>query len=116
MTESQVADQPPPQPSQGDMWRTVINDMEKRRLTGIDRYGTPLQAHNGRDALVDAYQEGLDFVVYLRQAIEEVRELRTAARRAIDRLDTPHKHNWRPDLIRCENELDAISILRNAIR
>jgi hypothetical protein len=31
----------------------------------------PLQAHNGRNALIDAYQEALDLVVYLRQAIEE---------------------------------------------
>ena len=38
---------------------------------GIVRYGTPLQAHNGRDALVDAYQEALDLAVYLRQAIYE---------------------------------------------
>lgn len=38
---------------------------------GRARYGTPLQAGNGRDALVDAYQEALDLCVYLRQAIEE---------------------------------------------
>lgn len=32
----------------------------------------PLEpAHNGRDALVDAYQEALDLTMYLRQAIEE---------------------------------------------
>ena len=36
-------------------------------------HGTPLQAHNGRDPLVDAYQEALDLAVYLRQAIEERR-------------------------------------------
>ena len=38
---------------------------------GIKRYGTPLQPHNGRDALIDTYQEILDSAVYLRQAIEE---------------------------------------------
>jgi hypothetical protein len=31
----------------------------------------PLRAHNGRDALVDAYQEALDLCVYLRQVIQE---------------------------------------------
>jgi hypothetical protein len=49
----------------------VIADMHERDQVGRERYGTPLQAHNGRDALVDAYQEALDLVVYLRQAIEE---------------------------------------------
>lgn len=67
----EVTDQPPPQPGQGDMWLLVMDDMAARRETGIGRYGTPLQAHNGRDALVDAYQEALDLAVYLRQAIYE---------------------------------------------
>lgn len=65
------ADQPPHRPSSGDIWRLVIADMEARRLVGIERYGTPLQPFNGRDALIDAYQEALDLVAYLRQAIEE---------------------------------------------
>lgn len=52
-------------------WRLVDADMKERDRVGRERYGTPLQAGNGRDALVDAYQEALDLVVYLRQAIEE---------------------------------------------
>ena len=66
-----IKDQPPPVQSSGDIWRLVIDDMEQRRAVGIERYGVPLQAHNGRDALVDAYQEALDLCCYLRQAIEE---------------------------------------------
>lgn len=66
-----VVEQPPPRPASGDMWKSVIEDMETRRQFGIEQYGTPLQAHNGRDALVDSYQEALDLCVYLRQAIEE---------------------------------------------
>ena len=46
-------------------------DMLDRDTVGRKRYGTRLQPHNGRDALVDAYQEALDLVVYLRQAIYE---------------------------------------------
>lgn len=65
---AKIADQPP---SSGDIWRLVIADMEARRLVGIERYGTPLQARNGRDALMDGYQEALDLCAYLRQAIEE---------------------------------------------
>jgi hypothetical protein len=49
----------------------VIADIEARKQVGLERYGTLLQAHNGRDALMDAYQEALDLAVYLRQALEE---------------------------------------------
>lgn len=67
-----VADQPPPVPSDGAaVWPLVIGDMRERDRVGRARYGTPLRAFNGRDALVDAYQEALDLAVYLRQAIAE---------------------------------------------
>ena len=51
--------------------RHLLEDMAERDRFGRERYGTPLQAHNGRDALIDAYQEALDLPVYLRQAQEE---------------------------------------------
>jgi len=74
-----IEDQPPPTPRASQpIWALVIDDMQKRDVVGRERYGTPLQATNGRDALVDAYQEALDLVVYLRQAIEE-RELAMVA-------------------------------------
>lgn len=63
-----------PAPKQNDstpIWDLVIADMRERDRVGRERYGTPLRVNNGRDALVDAYQEALDLVVYLRQAIEE---------------------------------------------
>ena len=71
MTSNLNVDQPAPTEAKGDVWALVLADMQERRLLGIERYGVPLQAHNGRDALVDAYQEALDLAVYLRQAIEE---------------------------------------------
>jgi hypothetical protein len=49
----------------------VLADLTERQRLGIARYGTTLQPHNGRDALVDAYQEALDLALYLRQAIAE---------------------------------------------
>lgn len=52
------------------VWELVIEDMRQRDNEGRAKYGTPLQASNGRDALVDAYQEVLDLAVYLRQEIE----------------------------------------------
>lgn len=53
------------------VWELVIEDMRERDRFGREKYGTPLQSHNGRNALVDAYQEALDLCVYLRQAILE---------------------------------------------
>lgn len=72
MRRPAIADQPQPTPSdRRPVWDLVIEDMRERDRVGRQRYGTPLQAHNGRDPLVDAYQEALDLAVYLRQAIEE---------------------------------------------
>ena len=60
-----------PSPSHGDITELVIADLKARRELGIRKYGTTLQAFNGRSALIDAYQEALDLAQYLRQAIEE---------------------------------------------
>jgi hypothetical protein len=53
------------------VWDLVLADMQARDKVGRERYGVPLQPHNGRDALRDAYEEALDLAVYLRQAIYE---------------------------------------------
>jgi len=45
-----------------------------RRQLGISRYGTELKTYNGRDALVDAFQEALDLAQYLAQALAEETE------------------------------------------
>lgn len=67
-----MPNQPPPTPNDSTpVWEMVIADMQERHRIGTERYGTPLQIHNGRDALQDAYEEALDLAVYLRQAIEE---------------------------------------------
>lgn len=64
--------QPDPLRNDGnDVQSLVIADIAARREVGIAKYGTPLQANNGRDALRDAYQEVLDLACYLRQAIAE---------------------------------------------
>jgi hypothetical protein len=65
-------DQPMPTPNAHPaVWPIVMQDMQSRHELGIKRYGTPLQPHNGRDALRDAYEEALDLAVYLRTAIYE---------------------------------------------
>jgi hypothetical protein len=69
---SRVTDQPAPVPNDGTpIWELVVADMHARDQLGRERYGTPLQAGNGRDALRDAYEETLDLAVYLRQALAE---------------------------------------------
>lgn len=49
----------------------VIVDLWARDAAGRVQYGTSLKADNGRDALIDAYQEALDLAMYLRQEIEQ---------------------------------------------
>lgn len=72
MTQPTIPDEPPPIPNESiPVWNLVIKDMQERDQVGRERYGTPLQTNNGRDHLVDAYQEALDLVVYLRAEIEE---------------------------------------------
>lgn len=67
-----VAKQPRPRRSHlPAVWDLVLYDIALRDKEGERRYGTRLKPHNGRDALVDAYQEAMDLVVYLRQAIFE---------------------------------------------
>ncbi len=53
------------------VWDLVIRDMTERDAEGFRKYKTRLQRFNGRNAVIDAYQESLDQTVYLRQAIEE---------------------------------------------
>lgn len=70
-----IEDQPAPIANdQRPSWELVIEDMQERHKIGIERYGTPLQPRNGRDSIVDAYQEILDAAVYLRNEIEERRQ------------------------------------------
>ncbi len=54
-----------------DCWLLVILDMKERRRHGIEKYEVPVRPDNGRDHLIDAYQEALDLCVYLRAEIEK---------------------------------------------
>lgn len=49
----------------------VVDDIVARARLGVERYGTPLRTHNGRDGLVDLYQELIDAVFYIKQVIME---------------------------------------------
>lgn len=63
---------PEAEPADGNdvpVWDLVMTDMRQRDQAGHLKYGKRLQADNGRKHLIDAYQEALDFVVYLRAEI-----------------------------------------------
>jgi hypothetical protein len=88
----------------------VIRDLKERKKFGTQKYGEPLKAFNGRNPLVDLYQELIDALVYVRQHLEEDREseigilqsmLRTAAENAYmkltlgpDRKQFADKEDW----------------------
>jgi hypothetical protein len=64
--------QPRPIPTDGaSIHDLVALDIAGRKAKGEAYYGSPLQAHNGRDALQDAYEEALDLACYLKQALIE---------------------------------------------
>jgi hypothetical protein len=52
----------------------IAEDIEARIRMGEKKYGTRLRSHNGRNAMVDAYQELLDFLNYSMQGIIEGQE------------------------------------------
>lgn len=60
-------DQPLPRPGSRDVQQALINAISERRAYGISKYGQPLETHNGRDALRDAWEEVIDLAAYLTQ-------------------------------------------------
>ena len=63
----------------------VIEELEARKKFGFDKYGTLLQANNGRNAVRDALDEALDLTVYIKQIITEAKlSLKTMS--AVERM------------------------------
>lgn len=54
----------------------VLDQLRRRAEMGKAKYGDFLKIDNGRDAIMDAYQELLDLTMYLGQAILEREERR----------------------------------------
>ena len=50
----------------------VRRDLLNRERTEIESFGTPVQQYTGPTAILDAYDEALSLVIYLRQVIEEM--------------------------------------------
>lgn len=62
-----------PEPKRGEqvVIEFVLQDIRERAETGKLKYGHYLETKNGRNPLWDAYQEAIDLVMYLRQALLE---------------------------------------------
>ena len=54
-----------------DIFDEVKRDLDARNELGRQSYGGPMQPHDGRDSIVEAYEEALDLVMYLKKAIIE---------------------------------------------
>src|ERR1039458_3225469 len=59
-------------PIQEKIHHILVEHIKLRDKTGESKYGVRLQPFNGRNAIQDAYEEFLDAVVYLRQALYEI--------------------------------------------
>lgn len=71
-TKQRDGDQPLPKINDEPFVADALMEfIQHRKQVGIERYGTPLQPHNGRDCLRDAFEEAVDLATYLAQAIIE---------------------------------------------
>ena len=77
----------------------ILTGILDRSIVGRERYGTDLQAGNGRDAGRDCWEEALDAVMYATQAVIEAQ--------------TPgDRERWRAVQARALDLADAVAIAR----
>jgi hypothetical protein len=129
MNARNIPQPPPVTTSSPDVWPTIfdnpnlalpdwlIADMRERHELGVKKYGVALQVNNGRDALVDAYQESLDLLVYSQQARMRLGTMslrahpgHVNARLMLDLVfhETLKHARWLGDLIQSEKRPEAL--------
>lgn len=86
-TKQRPGDQPLPTAGRECVQDALIAQIEERKQLGIERYGRPLETHNGRDAVQDALEEAIDLAVYLKQVELEMCDLRAERDRLAAALD-----------------------------
>ena len=65
-------DQPLPAVNELPYVQDALTDyIDRRKKVGIERYGTALKPHNGRDALRDLFEELVDASLYCAQMLLE---------------------------------------------
>lgn len=72
VTRPATTPEPMPIDGQQEVLPEVIKDLQARSIIGVKKYGTVLKTHNGRNCLMDAYQESLDLAAYLKQRLMEM--------------------------------------------
>lgn len=80
-TKTRPGDQPLPTGGEECVQDALIALIEERKQLGIQRYGSPLMTHNGRDAGQDMVEEAVDLAVYSMQVAMELQDLRAAVAR-----------------------------------
>lgn len=66
----------------------VVADLAERKRYGVKKYGVAHQHDNGRNHLLDLYEELLDGAVYVRAEIERERELKRLAALVEDQINS----------------------------
>ena len=92
--------EPPPAGKGTPITDLVIADLIERKEFGTAKYGEPLMAFNGRDPLVDLYQELIDAVMYVRQYMTENQGKELIELRAM--LAEAAELAWQSDVISTE--------------
>ena len=104
--------QPIPHGTGPEIAPLVIADIEARVRLGEGKYGERLRSRNGRNALLDAYQEQLDGAMYLRQLLAEqhrkVHSLRHARKLLRSWVDTFPDAVGRDYVVEALNEVGSV--------
>lgn len=58
-------------PQSVSVFAALHKDIDARNRKGWETYGKSLETFNGRDSLLDVYEESLDMTVYLKQRLLE---------------------------------------------
>ncbi|GLZ34863.1 hypothetical protein Lesp02_70500 [Lentzea sp. NBRC 105346] len=104
-------EQPMPTPNGHPSIQSLVRaDLEAREQVGIQRYGTALQPHNGRDALRDLYEELLDGACYVKQKMveESIARARVVSEVCDQIAETLRQHLLPPVTGREANEQEAL--------
>lgn len=72
----------------------VVLDLKARDIVGKIKYGTSLKTNNGRNSLMDAYQEALDLCMYLKQRLMEEKETKTIRYWQNECHNNAVEHGW----------------------
>lgn len=66
--------EPVPKGGKRIVYIELIKDIKSRAEFGKKKYGQHLTTHDGRNTLLDAYQEAIDLCFYLKQLLMEKEE------------------------------------------